>query len=98
MLRHGLDYFTSSPGTTDQKRCLVCSSACRVKREIYGPTGWAAALARRPVRHDAFACPHADESWHREALDLVLARDQMPGKRVATLIQADLDELLQRHR
>ena len=97
MPHHGLDYFTSSPGVVDQKHCLVCGSACLVQRDVRGPTGFAMALAKRQSRYDAFACVHADQSWHRESTRLVLARNQTPSKSVAALVQADLDELLQKY-
>ena len=97
MLHSGLDSFTVDPGSKEQMYCAVCNSECDVRRDVYGPTGFASAMAKKYTLHDAFACPHADEEWHELAVRLVLAIEDMPSRRVADLMRLDLQDLLAEH-
>jgi len=94
MSMKGYDYFTFEPGTTDAVECAVCGTVCEVTRNTFGPTSFAAAMAKSFRYHDAFACPHASEPWHEQALRLVLAIEETPSKRVAELMRQDLADLL----
>jgi len=90
----GYDIFYTKPGSTDEMYCLVCNTMCNVKRNTYGPANFASAVARRYDYYDVFICPHAEEEWHEQALQLVLAIEEMPSKRVAALMRQDLEDLL----
>lgn len=98
MLERGYSYFVTDPGTEDQVECRVCGTVCDVTRDVYGPTSWATAGASSFKCHDAFVCPHADEGWHDQALELVHAIEDMPSKRVAELMKLDLEDLIREHR
>jgi hypothetical protein len=91
----GYDYFTYEPNTTNEVRCAVCGTICEVTRNTFGPTSFASAMAGSFRHHDSFACPHASEQWHEQALRLVLAIEETPSKRVAELMKLDLSELLE---
>lgn len=54
-------------------------------------------MAQHPDEHDYFFCPHSEEGWHKQALALVHAIEEMPSKRVARLMRMDLDDILQEH-
>ena len=95
MARAGFDFFISEPNSTDQRSCRVCDSQCRVTRNVFGPTGFISAMARQFRLHDEFVCPHTDEPWHDQALQLAIAIDETPSKRLAKLMREDLDDLLQ---
>ena len=92
----GYDYFIADPGT-EEKHCRVCGTKCEASRNVYGPTGFAAAMAQDVRLHDMFVCPHAGQVWHDQALRLVLAIEDTPSKRVASLMKQDLVDLLQEH-
>jgi hypothetical protein len=97
MLEKGYSYFVTDPGTEDKVECRVCGTVCDVRRDVYGPTSWATALASDLKDHDAFVCPHADEDWHDQALELVHAIEDTPSKRVAELMKLDLEDILCEH-
>lgn len=94
----GYDAFVTEPGTKESVLCHVCNSECEVTRGAHGPTSFASAMAKKHREHDFFVCPHADAAWHEQALDLVTAIEESPSKRVAQLMQQDLDELLAAHK
>ena len=95
MARAEFDFFISEPNSTDEKFCRVCGSKCRVTRNVFGPTGFVSAMAKRFRSHDEFVCPHTDEPWHDKALQLAIAIDETPSKRLAELMRADLHDLLE---
>jgi hypothetical protein len=90
----GYDNFVTDRDAVREMHCRVCGSKCNVKRNDYGPTCFAAAVAKKYRYHDHFFCPHTDEGWHRKALDLVLSLENTPSKRVRELIRMDLEDLL----
>jgi len=94
----GYDFFFRDPGTVDEIRCRVCGTKCRVERNAYGPTGWAAAMAKHSCYHDKFTCPHRDKEWHKNALKLVKAIEETPSKRLAKLMRKDLEDLLRENK
>lgn len=94
MARAGFDFFISEPNSADERSCRVCGSRCRVARNVFGPTGFVSAMAKQFRAHDEFVCPHTDEAWHDRALQLAIAIDETPSKRLAKLMREDLDDLL----
>lgn len=90
----GYDFFIADPGTEQTRYCRVCKTECDVKRNVYGPTSFVTAIAKNFRLHDMFVCPHADTTWHEQALRLVMAIEETPSKRVAQLMQQDLEDLL----
>lgn len=97
MATKGYDLFITNAGAEQTMHCRVCKAPCKVRRNVYGPTGFVSAMAKRFTVHDSFVCPHADEDWHRQALRLVMAIEQTPSPRVAQLMQQDLQDLLSQH-
>ena len=91
----GYDSFYLEPDSQDEMVCKVCGTTCHVERNVIGPTGWVEGMAGRGHWHDKFQCPHRNAAWHKKALDLVMEIEKTPSKRVAELLQLDLDELLQ---
>jgi hypothetical protein len=90
----GYDVFFENPGEVQERSCQVCGSICEVKRDQMGPTGWIEALGKRAHLHDYFSCPHSGQKWHEQALEIVLAMEETPSKRVAALMRQDLIDLL----
>lgn len=90
----GYDTFYETPGEVEARTCKVCNTPCEVMRNQFGPTGWAEAMGKRGHLHDYFRCPHADKDWHEKALEILLAIENTPSKRLAALMQQDLIDLL----
>ena len=88
------DTFYTEPDTVDEMHCRVCGAKCLVERSLTGPTGFAEAAAGHGHWHDKFTCPHHNRGWHQQALELFREIEQCPSKRMAALMQADLDEIL----
>lgn len=82
------------PGTTETRCCGVCGSVCVIERAINGPTNWASALAGDKRLHYVFRCPHYGSEWHNLALRLVHEMRDTASTRIRTLIEADLDDLV----
>ena len=93
----GYDFFITDLGAEEEKFCRVCKTKCEAQRNMYGPTGFAAAMAKDFRFHDMFVCPQAGQDWHDEALRLVLAIEDTPSKRIASLMTQDLDDILKEH-
>ncbi len=96
-MRIGYEVFYAKPGTVSEQQCRVCSAFCDANRNVYGPMSFAAAVGKKFDHSDVFVCPNAGEAWHEQALKLVLSIEETPSKRVAELMQLDLDELLAEH-
>ncbi|MFZ6020902.1 MAG: hypothetical protein ACOYXO_14945 [Chloroflexota bacterium] len=90
----GYDTFFEEPGTIVERICRVCGTPCLVERNKLGATSWVAAMAKRETLHDFFYCPHHEQGWHQQALKLVQAIEETPSKRLASLLQLDLIDLL----
>jgi hypothetical protein len=97
MPNKGYDYFIVDPGTKERMQCQVCQTECDIRQNVYGPTSFSTAMARDFRLHDVFICPHTDERWHEQALQLVVEIENTPSKRVAQLMQQDLEDLLQQN-
>lgn len=93
----GYDVHFTEPGSAQEMRCHVCDTKCEVKRNAYGPTGFAEAIGKKFRHHDLFVCPYRDEDWHKQALGLVLEIERTPSKRIAELMRQDLEDLLRDH-
>ncbi len=94
MLYVGYTVFNPDPGKYDEMKCKVCDTKCDVERNISGPTSFAAAMAKSKRKHDRFWCPHHEEKWHEQALKLAQAIRDMPSKKIAAIMQEELDELI----
>ena len=90
----GFDTFFTEPDAHSTMRCQVCDAECDVRRGVYGPTGFAAAVGGQSSRHDEFFCGHRGNEWREEALRLVIATGEMPSRRVAEFMRLDLRDIL----
>ena len=97
MLHKGYTYFVTDPASNEVKHCRICGTRCEVEVYSHGATSFASAVKREYGYHDKHTCPHAEEAWHVEALDLFQELEGTKSKRVRALIRADLDELVGEH-
>ncbi|MBL8683566.1 MAG: hypothetical protein JNK05_30630 [Myxococcales bacterium] len=92
---HALEgYRWAEPNTVTSASCHICSAPCVITRGVIGPTCFASAIAKRATLHDRIRCPHSGREWHNRAVRLRRAIDDTPSKRVAALIQQDLETTL----
>jgi hypothetical protein len=87
--------FTPSPGTEKEMLCDVCSANMDVKRDVYGPTGFAEGMAGRGHLHDEFTCPFIDAMWHLQASQLQELARETPSKTFESLLNAEIEQILQ---
>jgi hypothetical protein len=90
-------WYWRTPGTVENIHCDVCGAVCDVRRDVDTYTCMAAAMAKKSVRADVFTCPRQEESWHKQAVQLVDAIAETPSRRIAALMKLDLDDLLAAH-
>ncbi|MFQ5583538.1 MAG: hypothetical protein ACE5GL_03790 [Calditrichia bacterium] len=90
----GYDVFYKTPGVVDEIHCRVCHTKCEVERNVRATGSWIEAMGKSYNYYDVFTCPHTGKEWHEQALRLVRAIEETPGKRVASLLRLDLEDLL----
>ncbi len=90
----GFEIFYTTPQQVDEMSCRVCGAVCDVKRDVYEPANFLMAQSKISDLYDVFSCPNAGKPWHEKALKLALEIAKTTSKRLADLIQQDLDDLL----
>lgn len=93
-MRLGYERFYVTAQTVDAMRCRVCGTNCQVRREVHGPHDFVMTASRVHDVWDVFTCPHSGKVWHDKAVELAVAIDETPSKRVAALMREDLEDLL----
>jgi hypothetical protein len=88
------EHFYTTPNTVETKACRVCGATCDVKRGVYTRSNFQEAVNKMADLYDVFTCPNAGKGWHEQAFRLVQAIEATPSKRVAELMQLDLQDLL----
>ena len=96
-MRLGYERFYVTPGTVEEMRCRACGTKCNVRRDVSGVDDFVWTVNREGDLWDVFSCPHARKAWHDTAVELAVAIDEIPSKRVAALIRLDLEDLLREH-
>ena len=93
-MRLGYERFYVMPQTAEEMSCRVCGSKCLVRREVHGPREFVTVTQKVHDVWDVFTCPHAGKAWHEKAVELAVAIDETPSKRVGALMREDLEDLL----
>ena len=93
-MRLNYEIFYVTPRSAEEMRCRVCGAKCNVRRDVYGPENFVHAIGKINDLWDVFTCPHAGKGWHEQALRLSMAIEETPSKRVAALMQQDLEDIL----
>jgi hypothetical protein len=96
-LESGYGYWFFPSQAVGQFTCTVCGTACKVSRDVDGPTSWAEAMAEKHHIHDSFVCTKADEPWHQHAVQLLKWIEACPSPSAAELGRRDLIALLGEH-
>ena len=86
---------STDPGKRDKMNCNVCSSNMDVKRNVYGPTGMAEAMAKKGHSHDSFTCPHVDKDWHRQASKILRELENTSSPTLEELLKKDMEKIIE---
>lgn len=95
LMTRSVVYF-SKPGEFVEKKCSVCGAICDVKRNCFGPTSYASAMAGSHYLHDQFSCPYNGLDWHKLAILLIDQKRDCASPRVRKLIELDLQDTLKK--
>ena len=82
--------FTRSP-------CTVCGAVMNVRRNIFGPTSFAQAMARTGRWHDRFSCPYREEPWHERVAALGAEARRVPSDVLARIIRLEAADIVQKN-
>lgn len=91
MAHKGYELFMLDPGSVEEMECKVCGSVCDVKRGVNGPTSFGEAMGKGFHFHDRFDCPHREEGWHKQALDILQEIEKCPSPSIREIMQNYLD-------
>lgn len=99
MASHGYGLFSTEPNAHQSLKCNICGAECLVERNLPVPLGFAAGMAGldkkpRDKFYDRFSCPDLKKKWHKQSVRLVKEIEKTPSKRIAHLMQQDLEDLL----
>lgn len=96
-----LERYTPDLGTVEEAHCGACGALMDVRRGSNGPRGWAEAMGRNarpdreyPPTHDVFTCPHIEEGWHRQVLDLHREQKNTKSSIVRRIINSEIETIL----
>lgn len=88
--------YTPDPGTVDHDVfCGVCGTKTEVTRNVYGPRTYVQAMGGGAEYFDMFLCPHSQDSWHLDAVELRKAADNCVGQWYKGMNYAEADRLIQ---
>lgn len=88
------DVYMPDPGVHDKVECGVCGAEMTVERNVNGPTSFTMAIGGSKREHDCFMCPHRDEAWHKQVIELRLFMKSCPSASLAAIVQREVDQIL----
>jgi len=88
-------YFTPDPGEVVRTHCDICETLMDVKRNVFGPTGWAEAMAKRGHLHDVYTCPRKEEKWHKHIEKLTEEMNKTVSVNIKALLTDEIEETLE---
>ena len=98
MLMKGYNVFITEPGEFEVLNCRVCNKRCDVERNIFGPTNWISAMAKRGKLHDEFRCPNSREKWHEKALTLLEEKRSTESDTIKNILDLEISKLVLSHK
>lgn len=90
----GWDAFSPDPGKCKKMECRVCGENMKVKRNVTGPTSYAAAMANNLHKHDFFFCSNAELDWHDQLRELRIAIQNSPSLFAVEQMEREIDFIL----
>lgn len=89
------DTYMPDPGTRDQVECGVCGTVMDVKRDLDGPTSFTMAIGKSKRKHDFFWCPHREDAWHEQVVQLRQFMKSCPSAFLSEVVQREIDQILE---
>lgn len=74
--------------------CGVCNDKMKVKRNCYGPRGFASAMAGSKHHYDSFTCPNYKEKWHEQVVKLRREARSTSSAKLAQMFLEEVDDIL----
>lgn len=78
--------------------CGVCGVAMDATMSVFGPRGYAAAMADKASKFDSYRCPHRNELWHIQAKEIRKQAKSSPSKKIADMLNMEANEILTRRK
>lgn len=75
--------------------CGVCGTKMDVQRDCYGPTQMVMAIFGSKRHYDCFSCPHREEDWHRQVIDLRQEQKRTPSRAISDILDAEIKGILE---
>lgn len=94
MATQGYGFFITEPSAHQSLECNICGAECLVERNLPIKSGFIAGMGGLDKPRDEFSCPNLKKKWHKQAVKLVKEIEKTPSKRLAQLMQQDLEDLL----
>lgn len=94
MKTKGYGFFITEPNAYKSLECNICGAEYLVERNLPAKSGFISAMARMDKPRDEFSCPNLEKEWHEQAVQLVMEIEKTPSKRLAQLMQQDLEDVL----
>jgi len=88
------DVFMPDPGTHEKVECGVCGTEMNVRRDIQGPTSYVMVIGGSSRKHDFFSCPHREEKWHKQVVELRKFMRTCPSARLNEIVQSEINFVL----
>lgn len=88
--------YTPDPGTVEGPvQCGVCGTEMEVKRDCYGPRGFAMAMSGSKSGYDSFQCPLQKEDWHRQVVKILETAHETPSSVLENMLRQEVKEILE---
>lgn len=90
----GYDCAFPDPGAYEKMDCVVCGADMNVTRNVNGPRSMVESMGGSKTLHDKFTCPHTDEDWHKQALNIHRKAEETPSKKIEEILLAEKAEIV----
>lgn len=94
LLDNYLDSLIGSPGEFGELNCRICGAKMNVKRNQYGPTSWASAMAKKFKLHDKHECPNLNAEWHIRVKKIITEFNETSSDTLAQILKSDAEKII----
>lgn len=94
LLDNYLESLIGNPGEFGELNCRLCGERMIVRRNQYGPTSWASAMAKKFRLHDKHECPNITKLWHLRAKNILGEIKETSSDSLTELLKSDLEKII----